>query len=113
MDDEELDDYQEIIESMSFIADYDGEKVLNTVLDNYRHLIDENPRIKKKVHKFLNFNEELRNITIEQRKIIEYCKSHKRIFPREVERLLDLNLEKEEIIKKALKLFNHKLPSKR
>jgi DNA-directed RNA polymerase subunit F len=111
-EDEELDDFHEMIKSMEFIADYDGEKVMNSVLDHYHDLIKENPRNKKKIHKFLTSNEELREITVQQKKIIEYCKSHKKIYPREVEKLLELNLEKEEIILKIIKLFpNHKIES--
>ena len=121
----EVDDFEEIIKNMETISEYDGEKVLNEVLDHYKELIKENPRGKSKVHKFLNMNERLREITKEQQKIIEYCKSHRKIYPREVEKLLEYNLEKEEIIVKVLKLFpnkdlkdivkniNHKLPSKR
>jgi hypothetical protein len=121
----EVDDFEEIIKNMETISEYDGEKVLNEVLDHYKELIKENPRGKSKVHKFLNMNERLREITKEQRKIIEYCKSHRKIYPREVEKLLEYNLEKEEIVVKVLKLFpnkdlkdivkniNHKLPSKR
>ena len=102
---EGLDDFQETIKSMEFIADYDGEKVMNSVLDHYHALIIKNPKIKKKVHKLLTGNEELREITDKQKKIIEYCKSHKKIYKWEVEKLLELNLQKEEIILKIIKLF--------
>jgi hypothetical protein len=102
---EGLDDFQETIKSMEFIADYDGEKVMNSVLDHYHALITKDPKIKKKVHKLLTGNEELREITDKQKKIIEYCKSHKKIYTEEVEKLLELNLQKEEIILKIIKLF--------
>lgn len=102
---EGLDEFQETIKSMEFVADYDGEKVMNSVLDHYHALIIKDPKIKKKVHKLLTGNEELREITDKQKKIIEYCKSHKKIYTREVEKLLELNLQKEEIILKIIKLF--------
>jgi hypothetical protein len=102
---EGLDDFQETIKSMEFIADYDGEKVMNSVLDHYHALITKDPKIKKKVHKLLTGNEELREITDKQKKIIEYCKSHKKIYTEEVEKLLELNLQKEEIILNIIKLF--------
>jgi hypothetical protein len=104
----EVDEFEEIIKNMEMVAEYDGEKVLNEVLDHYKELIKENPRGKGKVHKFLVMNERLREITKEQEKIIEYCKSHRKIYPRELERLLEYNLEKEEIVVKVLKLFPNK-----
>ena len=101
----EVDEFDEIIKNMETIAEYDGEKVMNQVLDHYKELIKGNPRGKSKVHKFLTANEKLREITKEQEKIIEYCKSHRKIYPREVERLLEYNLEKEEIVVEVAKLF--------
>jgi hypothetical protein len=98
-------EWEEIIESMEDVSKYDGELVMNTVLDNYRQMIKENPRVKKKLHKFLNFNEELKELTNQQKKIIAYCKAHETIKERDVERLVEINAQKEDIMTKVVKMF--------
>lgn len=108
MEDDIDDGFEETLLSMKNIAEYDGELVLNTVLDNYRAFIHEDPKSKKKIHKFLIFNEEIRELTKKQLKIIEYCKEHETITDREVVRLIDINVEKNDILDKALKLFGVK-----
>jgi dsDNA-specific endonuclease/ATPase MutS2 len=105
---EEMNEFEEVIHSMQFVAEYDGELVLNTVLDNYKKIIEESPKDKKKLHKFLNFNEELRELTQQQRKIIDSCKEHKQIKNRDVERIMDINAQKEDIMKKVFKTFGLK-----
>jgi hypothetical protein len=109
--DEELDsmsEFEEILHSMRHVAEYDGELVMNTVLDHYKQIIEENPKDKKKLHKFLNFNEELRELTKKQLKIIEYCKEHEEINNKDVEQLVEINAQKEEIMKKVFKTFGLK-----
>lgn len=104
--DEEIDpEWEEMILSMEDVSEYDGEMVMNTVLDNYRQMIKENPRIKKKLHKFLNYNEELRELTKKQIKIINQCKEHEVIKARDVERVIEINAEKEDIMNKITKMF--------
>jgi hypothetical protein len=105
MEDEIDPEWEEMILSMEHVSDYDGELVMNTVLDNYRQMIKDNPRIKKKLHKFLNYNEELRELTEKQRRLIAYCKAHEKIKARDVEILVEINAEKEEIMKKIIKMF--------
>lgn len=109
--DEELDsmnEFEEILHSMQHVAEYDGELVMNTVLDHYQEFIKEHPKDKKKLHKFLNFNEELRELTKKQIKIIEYCKEHEVIKNKDVEDLININAQKEEIMKKVFKTFGLK-----
>jgi DNA-directed RNA polymerase subunit F len=105
MEEEINPDWDEMIGSMEHVSDYDGELVMNTVLDNYKQMIKENPRVKKKLHKFLNYNEELRELTTQQRKIIAYCKAHETIKERDVQRLVEINALKEDIMKKVVKMF--------
>lgn len=105
MEEEINPEWDEMIGSMEHVSEYDGELVMNTVLDNYRQMIEENPRVKKKLHKFLNYNEELRELTRQQRKIIEYCKAHETIKGRDVERLVEINAQKEDIMRKVVKMF--------
>lgn len=105
MEEEINPDWDEMIGSMEHVSDYDGELVMNTVLDNYKQMIKENPRVKKKLHKFLNYNEELRELTTQQRKIIAYCKAHETIKERDVQRLVEINAQKEDIMKKVVKMF--------
>lgn len=103
---EEIDpEWEDMIKSMEHITEYDGELVMNTVLDSYKQLIKENPRVKKKLHKFLNYNQELRELTEKQIKIINICKEHEIIKTRDVERLVEINAQKEEIMKKIIKMF--------
>jgi hypothetical protein len=104
--DEEIDpEWEEMIGSMEDVSEYDGEMVMNTVLDNYRQMIKEKPSIKKKLHKFLNYNEELRELTQRQIRIINQCKEHEIIKPRDVERIIEINAEKEDIMNKIIKMF--------
>ena len=105
MEEEINPDWDEMIGSMEHVSDYDGELVMNTVLDSYKQMIKENPRVKKKLHKFLNYNEELRELTTQQRKIIAYCKAHETIKERDVQRLVEINAQKEDIMKKVVKMF--------
>jgi hypothetical protein len=105
MEEEINEEFEEMIRSMEHIADYDGEFILNTVLDNYKAFIHEDPKIKKKIHKFLNLNETLRELTKKQIKVIDYCKEHEVITEREVTKLVNINAEKEDIMKKAIGLF--------
>ena len=105
MEEEINPEWDEMIGSMEHVSDYDGELVMNTVLDSYKQMIKENPRIKKKLHKFLNYNEELRELTAQQRKIIAYCKAHETIKERDVQRLVEINAQKEDIMKKVVKMF--------
>ena len=107
------DEFEEMIHSMEHIADYDGEFILNTVLDNYKNFIKEKPSIKKKLHKFLNLNEKLRELTKKQIKLIETCKEWDQIKKEDVEKLIDINAQKEEIILQALKLFPDKKTKKK
>lgn len=109
LEEQEFDnEFEEILHSMEYVCEYDGELVMNEVLDNYKKIIEEHPRDRKKLHKFLNFNEELRELTAKQRKIIEYCKEHETITNREVEEIIEINAQKEDIMKKAVKLFGLK-----
>jgi dsDNA-specific endonuclease/ATPase MutS2 len=105
MEEEINPEWEEMIGSMEHVSDYDGELVMNTVLDSYKQMIKENPRVKKKLHKFLNYNEELRELTTQQRKIIAYCKAHETIKERDVQRLVEINAQKEDIMKKVVKMF--------
>lgn len=105
MEEEINPEWDEMIGSMEHVSEYDGELVMNTVLDNYKQMIEENPRIKKKLHKFLNYNEELRELTTQQRKIIAQCKAHETIKERDVERLVEINAQKEDIMRKVVKMF--------
>jgi dsDNA-specific endonuclease/ATPase MutS2 len=105
MEEEINPEWEEMIGSMEHVSEYDGELVMNTVLDNYKQMIKDNPRVKKKLHKFLNYNEELRELTTQQRKIIAYCKAHETIKERDVQRLVEINAQKEDIMKKVVKMF--------
>ena len=105
MEEEINEEFEEMIRSMEHIADYDGEFILNTVLDNYKAFIHEDPKIKKKLHKFLSLNEELRELTKKQIKVIDYCKEHEVITEKDVTQLVNINAEKEDIMKKAIGLF--------
>lgn len=105
MEEEINPEWEEMIGSMEHVSEYDGELVMNTVLDSYKQMIKENPRVKKKLHKFLNYNEELRELTTQQRKIIAYCKAHETIKEKDVQRLVEINAQKEDIMKKVVKMF--------
>jgi hypothetical protein len=108
MEDIDQDEFDEMIQTMEKIADYDAELVMNTVLDNYQKILKIDPKLKPRLHKFLVIIDVLKELTIKQRKIIKDCVDKEMIENEDIQMLLDMNVEKEETLEKALKVISKK-----